>query len=479
MKVTGRKKKQVIVLIICLFLAVLLGISLIIYIRTIEKNTMGYRISVYGLDISKLPLEEAAEKIADEFAKTNVVFEENGNEVYKTTLKDLGYSLDMKHLQSELKGVKEQRAKQKGFLIKPKKDFEIKYTISRDEKQEAEALSASHFDSIERKDSVDAYITYDEEKGEFVIVDDVLGNQIDEAKLLEYVNSELETTFSQHLLNRTAKITVSDPVYKEGVTAENPELNSNLEALNQQLQQYRSTSVTYTFGEATEVLTSEQIASWLTVNDDNSISINEEAASAFVAELAANYNTIYLPRYFQTSYGNEIKISGNEYGFRIDQEAELQQLLEDLKSGTAVQRDPVYSKQGMTRNGKDDLAGSYIEVSLDNQHLWLYKNGSLVTETDIVSGLPTDERETYRGAWPIAYKASPFTLSSDIYGYEQKVTYWMPFVYGQGLHDADWQSAFGGDRYKTNGSHGCINLPPDQAKIIYDSIDGGYPIIIY
>ena len=32
-----QEKKQVIVLIICLFLAVLLGISLIIYIRTIEK----------------------------------------------------------------------------------------------------------------------------------------------------------------------------------------------------------------------------------------------------------------------------------------------------------------------------------------------------------------------------------------------------------------------------------------------------------
>ena len=91
MKVTGRKKKQVIVLIICLFLAVLLGISLIIYIRTIEKNTMGYRISVYGLDISKLPpLEEAAEKKADEFAKTNVVFEENGNEVLQDDVKRSG-----------------------------------------------------------------------------------------------------------------------------------------------------------------------------------------------------------------------------------------------------------------------------------------------------------------------------------------------------------------------------------------------------
>ena len=90
----------------------------------------------------------------------------------------------------------------------------------------------------------------------------------------------------------------------------------------------------------------------------------------------------------------------------------------------------------MQRNGTDDLAGSYIEVSLDNQHLWLYKDGALVTETDIVSGAPTKGRETYRGAWPIAYKASPFELSSEEYGYNVKVNYWMPFVYGQGLHDA-------------------------------------------
>ena len=64
-----------------------------------------------------------------------------------------------------------------------------------------------------------------------------------------------------------------------------------------------------------------------------------------------------------------------------------------------------------------------------------------MTETDIVSGAPKAGRETYRGAWPIAYKASPFTLSSEEYGYAETVKYWMPFVYGQGLHDASWQSA--------------------------------------
>ena len=140
----------------------------------------------------------------------------------------------------------------------------------------------------------------------------------------------------------------------------------------------------------------------------------------------------------------------------------------------------VYSIRGLQRNGKDDLAGSYIEVSLDNQHLWLYKDGALVTETDIVSGAPTPDRETYRGAWPIPYKASPFNLTSDVYGYDVKVNYWMPFVYGQGLHDASWQSSFGGNRYKTGaGSHGCVNLPTDQAALIYNTIESGYPIILY
>ena len=133
----------------------------------------------------------------------------------------------------------------------------------------------------------------------------------------------------------------------------------------------------------------------------------------------------------------------------------------------------------MERNGTDDLAGNYIEVSLDSQHLWLYKDGALVTETDIVSGAPTPERETYRGAWPIAYKASPFTLSSEEYGYAETVKYWMPFAGDVGMHDASWRKSFGGNIYKTNGSHGCINLPTSVAKTIYNTIEKGWPVLVY
>ena len=137
-----------------------------------------------------------------------------------------------------------------------------------------------------------------------------------------------------------------------------------------------------------------------------------------------------------------------------------------MNSGQEVTREPVYKKEGYKRNGTDDLVGNYVEVSIEKQHLWLYKDGKLVTETDVVTGTPKEETATYKGAWPIAYKASPYTLSSDFYGYEVKVNYWMHFVYGQGLHDLE-RSQYGGELYKTNGSHGCVKLPVEHAKIIY------------
>ena len=275
------------------------------------------------------------------------------------------------------------------------------------------------------------------------------------------------------------QIVLSEEVYRQPDIEASGEMKQQVKKLNSQLKKYRSTTVTYVFGSETQILDSDTINSWLKIKN-NGISVDKDAAAAYISDMANKYNTIYVPRTFHTSGGADITVSDNEYGYRIDQEGELTQLLEDLKSGEAVSREPVYSSSGMQRNGTDDLAGSYIEVSLDAQHLWLYKDGALVTETDIVSGAPTAKRETYRGAWPIAYKASPFTLSSEEYGYAKTVNYWMPFVYGQGLHDAPWQSAFGGDRYKTgHGSHGCINLPEDQAALIYNTIDGGYPIIIY
>ncbi len=477
-KIRLSRKTQKIILAVCIAAAVLLSAGLFIYIKVSDTGTLGRSISVYGLDVSKLNAEEAEQKILRTFLNREVVFQEDGEEVFRTTMQELGYSLDEEVLKNSLQALQVKRAANRRIFA-VEEDYKITYQVIKDEDQEKTVLAADSFGGKERTASTDAYISYDEEKKEFVLVNEVQGNQIDEERLVAYVNQTLDSVIQKDPLGREIEIALGTEVYQQPVSADSQDMQTKLSGLNQQLDNYRNATVTYTFGETTEVLGSDVISSWIKVEGET-ISIDQAAAEEYIANLAASYNTIYVPRTFHTSYGNDVTVSSNEYGFQIDQAAELTQLLADIESGQPVTRDPVYSISGMQRNGRDDLAGSYIEVSLDNQHLWLYKDGALITETDIVSGAPTPERETYRGAWPIAYKASPFTLTSDVYGYNTEVTYWMPFVYGQGLHDASWQSAFGGNLYKTGaGSHGCINLPTDQAALIYNTIDGGYPIIIY
>ena len=64
--------------------------------------------------------------------------------------------------------------------------------------------------------------------------------------------------------------------------------------------------------------------------------------------------------------------------------------------------------------------------------------------------------------------------------YQSPVSFWMPFIGNSiGLHDANWRSDFGGDIYKTNGSHGCINLSYSLAQNIYNNISVGTSVICY
>lgn len=452
--------------------------ALFVYLYIADTNTLGRKISIYGLDVSTLTVDKAEQKILKDFRERKVAFQEDGTVVYETTLGNLGYDLNEDALKTQLTELQKSREENRK-LFATQVDQKISYDIRKNEEQEKTALQESNFGDKERTASVDASIQYDENQKQFTLISDVQGNQIDVARLQAYVDQSLDSVFSSQLLGGEIKLVMGTDVYQQPAVTVSDDMQNKLSGLNEELNKYRSSTVTYTLGSETQVVDAATIESWLQISSD-SISVDQDAVKAYVQDLATKYNTIYVPRTFHTSYGNDVTVSDNEYGFQIDQDGELQQLLKDIASGSEVSRDPVYSISAMQRNGSDDLAGSYIEVSLDNQHLWLYKDGALVTETDIVSGAPKAGRETYRGAWPIAYKASPYNLSSSEYGYNVTVKYWMPFVYGQGLHDASWQSSFGGNRYKSGaGSHGCINLPTDQAALIYNTIDGGYPIIIY
>ena len=428
--------------------------------------------SYFGLNASG-----AAERMDTEFQNYQIHIMENDTEVYSLTYGEAGYSLDRDALKAELNQVISNQKPGLHLMEKPENHI-ISYPVNRSDDVFAAAFTSDKL-SGERTDSTDAYIRYDEEQGAYVIVPEIYGNSIQNDAFQSLVSNILDQEFSDNDISEKLYITLDSSVYVQpSITSAQAELQNQMNSQNQLLGQYRSANITYVFGSTKEVIDWSLISTWLTVNDAG-VQLSEESVRDYIKQLASTYNTIYKDRNFTTTGGQTVKMEHNEYGYRIDQEAEYQQLIQELAAGTVTEREPVYNKTGFQRNGTDDLCGTYIEVSISQQHLWLYKNGVLITETDVVTGKDMPEFQTYKGAWTIAFKKSPYTLSSDIYGYKVPVNYWMPFVYGQGLHDLSTRKAFGGQIYKTNGSHGCINLPLDQAKIIYETIDAGYPIFIY
>ena len=112
--------------------------------------------------------------------------------------------------------------------------------------------------------------------------------------------------------------------------------------------------------------------------------------------------------------------------------------------------------------------------------------GKVLWESDCVTGNVSEGHDTPQGVYALLLKDKNRTLigaDEDKDGkpdYKSKVKFWMPFL-GEdvGLHDASWRKYFGGDIYKTDGSHGCVNLPKKKASALYDIIEVGDVVSVH
>lgn len=300
----------------------------------------------------------------------------------------------------------------------------------------------------------------------YSIVPEQEGTAIEEDKLTQAIIDAIEN------LQSTLSLEGAD-VYKKPTVLQNDEsLAEQLEKINQ----YANMSVTYQFGDSTEVLSGDRIHEWLISNEDGTVSVDSAKVAEYVAELANAHNTSNKAKTLKTSYGSTIQVSGGTYGWKINQAAETAALAAIITSGESTTREPEYSQKAAS-HGTNDYGDTYVEINLTGQHLFYYKEGKLVVESDFVSGNLSKGWGTPAGTYPLAYKQRNAVLKGA--NYRTPVSYWMPFNNGIGLHDANWRSSFGGTIYKTNGSHGCINLPPAVAKTIFENISAGTPIICY
>lgn len=292
------------------------------------------------------------------------------------------------------------------------------------------------------------------------------GTAVEAEKLTQAVTGAIEN-LQDHLSLEEADVYKKPTVLKDDAS-----LAEQLDKMNK----YAKMSVTYQFGDSTETLNGDQIHAWLIANADGSVSVDSSKVSEYVSEMAKAHNTSNKAKTLKTSYGSTIQVSGGTYGWRINQAAETEALAAIIASGESTTREPEYSQKAAS-HGANDYGDTYVEINLTGQHLFFYKEGKLVVESDFVSGNLAKGWGTPAGSYPLAYKQKNAVLKGE--NYRTPVNYWMPFNNGIGMHDAKWRSSFGGTIYKTGGSHGCINLPPSVAKTIFDNISAGTPVICY
>ncbi len=129
------------------------------------------------------------------------------------------------------------------------------------------------------------------------------------------------------------------------------------------------------------------------------------------------------------------------------------------------------------QNGcQGNMYAKKIIVSIDLQHLWACEFESEYLNTDITTGAEGIGFGTPTGAFTIYSKERNRYLVGP--GYRSLVSYWMPFYNGYGLHDASWRRSFGRSSYGTQGSHGCVNMPPSVAPYVYNFVQVGTKVIV-
>ena len=430
---------------------------------------------INGMDSSGMTAEQV-EKVIEESAQnyTLDIHFRNGDQQIQGNTIDYRYQPDG--------SVQDLLKKQNAFAWlmenSRNKEHQINVTMQYDEaKLEEQVSQFQQLQADQMQAPTNAQIQYQSDG--FVVTEENQGTQLDVDQAKAVIADAVATGVTELDMDEAG-------VYSE------PEItaaDSNLEEQAAQLNDLVSASITYQLPDGqTQVLDGNTMKDWLSVDENGSYSKNDEVwnqkLNEYVASLAEAVDTYGEAQTFPaTGIDEGVKVTQSNYGWKIDQEQEAAQLAKDIEEHLTTTREPVYASREFASDN-NGFGNTYVEIDVSRQHVWFYKDGSLIVDSSCVTGKMVKSRYTPAGIFKLVSKTSPKTLrgpkqADGSYEWESDVTYWMPFNGGSGLHDATWRSSFGGSRYINSGSHGCINLPLSVAKKIYNNIEVGTPIIVY
>lgn len=446
-------------------IGIVVGVLIAIYVLGIFvfHGRFYFRSYINGINYGGKTVKQVEMQIAENISQYKLTIYERDGKQEEIKASDIGLTYVSDGTIQKLKDQQSPFNWLFGSMKKDTQEMEATTTYNRD-KLTSKINALDCFDEDKVVKPQNAYLKY--ENGSYTIEPAVQGNELREEKVITLIQEAIQ--------NGTTEINLEKQDCYE--TPEFDETKQELVEAKDTMNKYIQSSITYDFTVRTEKLDSSTIKDWLSVDDDFQVVISEEKAIEYIKTLEQKYNTLGKSREFTTHDGKVITVPSGNYGYMISRSRELEQLISDIKSGKAVTREPVYAYEGYVR-GEDDIGDTYVEIDLTQQKMWFYINGKVYVETDVVTGNESRDYGTPVGVYAITYKERDATLQGE--DYSSPVKYWMPFNGNIGIHDASWRTTFGGEIYKTSGSHGCVNTPEKNAEKIFEKIEKGMPVIVH
>jgi len=449
-------------------------VLLAIYIGGWAATMGGFLPNTYinGIYVGKMSIDEACTALEDECSSVNITVTGRNGFEQVITAQEFDYSYDVRREVQELFRNVNHAAWIASYFSDTFYETEAVPTYSEDKLKSL--LKTVSWGSVETED---AQLIHGDSG--YYISDEVYGDKADSDKAVEYVLSQVKQ--GNFDIDLEAGECYSEP---QVVAAD---LTERLELLNTQFNYV----ITIDFDYTKEVLSGSRVYEWMTDGGE----LDKSQVEDYVSYLADKYDTFMTVRKFNTTNRGTITInqgrySTGQYGWWMDQEKTVNKLLECIEEGKSTDIEPEYVvlDTGYTYKGFEsarfadgDIGNTYIEVDLSAQHMWYYEDGEIKFETDqIVSGKASDpKRKTPEGIYSVYTKETGYTMVAADGSYTSYCSYFMRISFeGIGFHDLS-RSAYGGNIYLTNGSHGCINMKYDEVKQLYEMVERGTPVILY
>jgi len=242
--------------------------------------------------------------------------------------------------------------------------------------------------------------------GEFKIVPESVGNVAERDKLEEKIIDAVQT-------QKPALNLIKEGLYKTPkIKADDEDLIAKKAVCDEIV----NMKITLQFGMKDEIVDIETISKWIKAEKNDSgeyvIKTVDKNIKSYVSQLAETYDTVGKTKHFTTHTGDIIDITTGDYGWLLDQEEsvkKLKKIVQEKKSVTVNLTEGteksvewwLRTAVGYDANGGDYYGTSYAEVSIAEQHMWLYLDGAVALETDVVTGNPNYGNDTPMGAFRI------------------------------------------------------------------------------